>query len=135
MANATRRYHLGSPEAGHDILTISWTAGATGAVSAINPATRKKGFRKTTPIVRNSAGNYDVFFDEKWLDIMWYVFQSNGPISAVDGKYGDLVSDALTAAIPKVTLQMKREDTGAAADPASGDQVYFTFGLKRLDPR
>jgi hypothetical protein len=134
MAGRTRRYTVGSPEAGHDILTISWTAGASGAVSAINPTTRAKGFRKTTPIVRNSAGNYDVFFDEKWIDLMWYSINCNGPISATDGKYGDVVSDALTAAAPKITLQMKREDTGAAADPASGDQVYFTFGLKRWSP-
>lgn len=135
QTNPPREYEVRSPEAGVEILFLSFTAGASGAVGAFAPTTRRKGFRATTPVVRNSAGNYTVFFATQYLDLLNGIYNCNGPISATDGKYADVVSDALTGATPSVTIQFKREDTGAAADPASGDQVYLTFFLKRKDPR
>lgn len=135
-ANPPREYEVRSTEAGVDILFLSFVAGASGAVGAFSPTTRRKGFRATTPVVRNSAGNYTVFFATQYLDLLNGIYNCNGPIDATTGKYADVVSDALTSATaPSVTIQFKREDTGAIADPASGDQVYLTFFLKRKDPR
>lgn len=133
--NPPREYPVTAAEAGTELLVISFVAGASGAVGAFSPTTRRKGFRATTPVVRNSAGNYTVFTATQYLDLMYYIANCNGPISSVDGKYADVVSDSLTSSTPSVTLQFKREDTGAVADPASGDQVYITLFLKRKDPR
>lgn len=134
MANRTRRFGVGSPEAGHDILVISWVAGGAGAVGALAPSTRAKGFRKTTPVALVSGGTYDVFLEEKWVDLMWYVANCNGPLSATTGKEAQVISDTLTGATPSVRLAFTRLDTGAEAAPASGDQVYVTLALKRRAP-
>ena len=134
MASKTARKTIGSPEAGHDILVISWTAGAAGAVGALNPSTRAKGFRATSPVVLVSGGTYDIFLAEKWLDLLWYVANCNGPVSTTAGKNGEVVSDSLTSSPPSVRVTFVRQDTGAEAAPANGDQVYVTLALKRRSP-
>jgi hypothetical protein len=65
---------------------------------------------------------------------MWYFGNCNGPVSTTAGKDMDVISDALTAAAPKISVQFLRRDTGAAAEVANGDQVYITFGLKKSAP-
>lgn len=129
-----RDYNLKTPEAGQSVLVISFAVGATGAVGAFAPSTRKKEFRITTPAVRTGVGVYDIFTREKWVDLLWYVANCNGAVSAVAGKTGHVTGDSLQAAAPKVTVAFVNA-AGAAADPANGDQVYITLALKRGDPR
>lgn len=129
-----RDYHVKSPEAATDLLVISWNVGAAGSVGVFNPTTRRKAFRKTTPVVLVSTGTYDIFLQEKWVDVLWYVANCNGPVNATTGKIGHLVSDLPANATPSVRVTFTRQDTGVAADVASGDQVYVTLAMKKGAP-
>jgi hypothetical protein len=129
-----RSYLQESNEAGTIMMTISWLAGAAGAVGALSPTTRGKGFRRTTPISLVSGGTYDIFFADKSYDLLAYNVNTVGPLSATTGKRADLISDALTGTTPQVRLTFTRLDTGAEAAPAQNDQVYATFWVKRRSP-
>ncbi|HEY6875554.1 MAG TPA: hypothetical protein VI384_04270 [Candidatus Dormibacteraeota bacterium] len=134
MATPTQN-RMHSPEAGLDVLCIQFAAGASGAVGAIQGGgKRNKEFRATTPLVRNSAGNYDVFLRQQWLALIASRGECFGAIATTAGTEMKVITNSVTAAIPKVTVQFYRPDTGAAADPSNGDIVSITLFLKRLSP-
>src|SRR3954465_9541095 len=87
-----------SSEAGDTGLTIQFAVGATGAVGAIQGPgnSRQKEFRRATPILRISAGIYDIFLREAWLallDCHGFVTGNGVAFAASDGWNGVLITD------------------------------------------
>lgn len=133
-------YVVKAPEAGTDLLFISWIVGAAGAVGAFAPTTRFKEFRRVSaanpsPVVHGATGVYDIFLRETWIDTLAYLANCLGPIAATAGKIGHLTGEAAgNSPNPKVTITFTRQDTGVAAEPATGDQVYVMLALKKWKP-
>lgn len=135
-------YVVKAPEAGTDILNIQFLVGATGAVGAIQGVngSRMKEFRRISvanpsPVVRTGVGTYDIFLREAWLALLDYDADTIGPVSATTGREGKLVTNSVTvASAPKITITYLRDDTGAAADPSSGDIAVITLLLKKFKP-
>jgi hypothetical protein len=108
-----------TPEAGLKELwlevPITTTAGAVGT------AVRRQGFLLTAPVVRNSAGNYDLFLDQRWQACLFAeVLLADGTVAATDGfALRSVTRTNVNAATPKVTIQLVQA-SGAAADPFAG---------------
>lgn len=108
-----------TPEAGLKELwlevPITTTAGAVGT------AVRRQGFLLTAPVVRNSAGNYDLFLDQRWQACVFAeVLLADGTVAASDGySLQKITRSNINVAIPKVTIQLVQA-SGAAADPFAG---------------
>lgn len=135
-------YIAKSPEAGTDILFISFAVGATGAVGAIQGVngSRMKEFRRITaanssPVVRTGAGVYDVFLREPWLALLDARGSTVGAIATTAGTTAKCTTNNVTSAsAPKVTMTFYRPDTGVAADPSNGDIATITLYLKKFKP-
>lgn len=129
MANPVLVRSIGEGEQGVARLFLEFAITTVGAVGAI---TRQREFRETTPVVRNSAGNYDLFLKEAWVggcvDCSITVVAANNTIATAYA--GHLWSEAATGANPKVTIQMKRSDTIAAADVADGAKIKIMLAMK-----
>jgi hypothetical protein len=115
---ASYPYWARSPEAGLKDLYLEVPIGATGAPGT---AVRRQGFALATPITRNSAGNYDLFLDQRWQACVYAeVLMADGTVAATDGFDLRSVTRAnVNAATPKVTIQLVQA-SGAAADPFAG---------------
>jgi len=107
-----------TPEAGLKELWLEVPIGATGAPGT---AVRRQGFAVTTPITRNSAGNYDLFLDQRWQACVFCeVLLADGTVAATDGyQLRSITRTNVNAAAQKVTIQMVQA-SGAAADPFAG---------------
>ena len=111
--NQTKSAEVGLKELYFEV-PITNTAGAVGT------AVRRQGFLNTTPIVRNSAGNYDLFLDQRWQAcVCAKVLLADGTVAATDGYILQKVTRAQNAATPKITIQLVQA-SGAAADPFAG---------------
>lgn len=128
MANPTKRQawstQLNAVEA-----FISFAVGATGAVGAVQQGQE---FRPTTPVVRVSAGVYDLFLAEAWAGLLpGEVINVRGTIAATDGIIGRVTTDNVaTVAAPKVRITLTDDET-AAAEVASGNSVHVRLVLQQ----
>ena len=131
-------YKADSTEAGDTALTITFAVGATGAVGAVTPSTRTKEFKRTTPVVRQSAGVYDIFLRESWLGCLMCSGGIDWNSQAFDATAGSgvpqLIVNNVSSATPKVRVQFNRTDTGVAADPTNGVLATVRLHLKRFKP-
>jgi hypothetical protein len=125
MANPTK-YHKHSAVLGGVRLHLLYAVGATGAVGTV---TRSAEFRTTTPVVRVSAGVYDLFLAEAWEGLLEHNIRIRGTAVDGDGIHGRLTTDNVaTVAAPKVRVTFYDEGN-TAADPKSGDLVEVSLEL------
>ena len=119
-------------EPGIERLYFEVAIGATGAIGAIN---KQRGLRSTTPFVRNSAGNYDIFLADGVVEIVdtHIDLVTATPTTAAQGNQVRVTARTPGGSTPKVTIQCVRTDTSAAADPASGDILYGYIAIKNTN--
>lgn len=129
MANPTLVRSQGHSEQGVSHLYLEFATTTSGAVGVI---ARQNEFRVTTPVVRNSAGNYDLFLKEAWVGkvIDCGITVKSNDATAAKAYAGHLAVDSSDQATPKVTILMKRSDTIAAADVADGASIIVRLTLK-----
>lgn len=129
MASQTLVRSLGNSEQNVAELFLEFVTTTSGGVGAI---TRQNGFRATTPIVLNSAGNYDLFLKEAWAGgcVGCEITVLSATATAAKAYNGHLWARAATGSTPKVTIQMKRSDTIAAADVADGASILVILKMK-----
>lgn len=119
-------------EPGIERLFFEIPIGATGA-----PGTPviQRGLNKTTPLTRNSAGNYTFNLAEGCVSIpdTNINIQTAAPTTAASSLDVRVVSRTPGGATPNVVIQCIRSDTAAAADPASGDVIYGYIAIKNTN--
>lgn len=106
--------------------------GGAGAVGAIN---KQRGLNKTTPFVRNSAGNYTINLIEGTFEIVDCNIQVQvaAPTTVATAVRTMVVSRTPGGATPNVVIQCVRTDTSAAADPAASDVVFGFIAIKNTN--
>ena len=126
MANPAT-YAVFCSENGEDFLSLEFVVGATGAVGAVTAGNEMK-----TP-VRNGTGDYTFPLKEAWLRCADANAFTVGAFDATKGTRAKMYQDhCATVSAPSVSFQFFRPDTGAAADPATGDIVKVSLRLKRF---
>lgn len=106
-----------------------------GASGAVGTAVRQRGFRDTTPAVRNSAGNYDLFLKEgvnEILHVSPYVETSAaGAVTAGAATVARCIGRTPSGSSPKVSILCTSAlATPVATDPASGDTLIVKVVVK-----
>jgi hypothetical protein len=96
----------------------------TNGSGAVGTPVRQKGFglvgTTTTPIVRNSAGNYTLNLDQRWQGLVEFdVNFADGTMAATDGYTVQKFTRSLNSAQPTIVFQLVQA-SGAAADPFAG---------------
>ena len=109
-----------------------------GASGAPGTPVRQRGFRLTTPLVRNSAGNYDLFLEEGVVEIvrvMPYVETSAaGAVTAGAATVARCIGRTPSGANPKVSiLTTSALGTPVATDPANGDTLIVEVVVKNTN--
>lgn len=109
--------------------------GGAGAVGAIN---KQRGFRKTTPFVRNSAGNYSLFLDEGVFEIVHVAINletsAGGAVTAGAATVVRVVGRTPGGATPNVNILCTSAlATPVATDPASGDIICGHVAIKNTN--
>lgn len=123
-------YKKESTDNGSVSASCQFTAGAAGAVGSVQSSREMK----TTPVTHPGTGRYVFNFKEVWWHLQdahastlqasfatsgacdWYLIANN---IRVDGT---------------VEMNVRRKDTGALVDLASGDIVKAFFELQKTDP-
>jgi hypothetical protein len=103
---------------------IEWTMGAGNAIASI----ARQGGVKQGGIVRTGAGVWDLLLDNTYLDFVDWIAFVEQATPAAGGACFVTVVDAVSAAIPKITLTF-RTNAFAAVDLANGDIVYTSFSV------
>ena len=119
----------GRGEPGVQTVYLQYTSGATGAIPTA--LTRSAGFLS---VVRTGTGVVDFILNNPAFKLLSWTANVN-PASYVFSAAGSGVNtlvDAVSAAIPKVTVTFRRGDTGAAVDTANGDIVVLQLQLKTV---
>ena len=96
----------------------------TNTSGAVGTAVRQKGFGlvggTSTPIVRNSAGNYTLNLDQRWQGLVGFdISLADGTVAATDGYALRSITRSLNVAQPTVVFQLVQA-SGAPADPFAG---------------
>ena len=132
MASQTLARPLGNSEQTLGQLFIELLTTTAGAVSTI---TRQNGFRTVTPVVRNSAGNYDIFLREAWVGRLVdcsITVKSGAAITSANAYVWYLVTDSTGLVVPKITIQGLGLSAGAfvAADIVNAGSLIIRLALK-----
>lgn len=128
MANRSWLPILGSLEV--DVVSIfgHFTVGAVGAPTLVT-----SGSKGVFSVVRNSAGNYTIQMTDNYNLFLGAALTL---LHAPEGSNADGTHLRLTATnvssstVPSVTLQAVNTSATAAADPASGAEIFFRIDLR-----
>jgi hypothetical protein len=117
MANRMFRPLKGALDNGLCLLAGSWAIGASGAVG-----TKTAGVGMT--LSRNSAGNYTVTFDDKFVALAGF------NVTVLAASASDLVMQIVSKDMSARTVNFKLLTGTTATDPASGNELLITVVLK-----
>jgi len=117
-----------------DLITLFFEC-PIGAAGAPGTPVRQRGFKASSPLVRNSAGNYDLFLDEGVWEILHvtpYVETSAaGAVTAGAATVARCIGRTPNGANPKVSILCTSAlGTPVATDPANGDSLIVKVIVK-----
>lgn len=106
-----------------------------GAAGAVGTSVRQRGFLDTAPFTRTSAGLYNAFMKEGVVEIVAANVDviAAAPTTVANGNLAIVKTRTANGANPGIVFQCVRSDTGAAADPASGDSIVGWIDVKNTN--